>query len=106
MRTDSYCGSAENRARLGLDTVFAVAREVGADRVSGRPHSTVVQNIQGVLEEDPNDARTPYGVLICGIAPLGLAYPKCCITTRPASSCRICAPASADRSGQQAASPS
>ncbi len=72
VRDDGYGGSAANRARFVIETTFAVAREVGADRVGIR--ISPAHNIQDVLETDEAETRATYEALIDGIAPLGLAY--------------------------------
>lgn len=72
VRTDSYGGSPENRARLGIEAVTAVAREVSADRVGIRISPS--HDIQDVIESDADVTRATYDALITGIAPLGLAY--------------------------------
>ena len=71
-RTDEYGGSPENRVRFALEVTRAVADAIGADRVGIR--ISPAHNIQGVLEEDPADVSTTYGLLVDGLAPLGLAY--------------------------------
>lgn len=71
-RTDAYGGTPQARARFVVELVRAVAAEVGADRVGLR--ISPEHNIQGVLEEDPQDALATYEALIEGIKDLGLAY--------------------------------
>ncbi|WP_370201556.1 alkene reductase [Aeromicrobium sp.] len=71
-RTDEYGGSPENRARLTIDVVRAVAEAIGADKVGLR--ISPAHNIQGVLETDPDDTRATYEALVDGIADLGIAY--------------------------------
>lgn len=71
-RTDSYGGSPENRARLVVEVVRAVAEAIGADKVGLR--ISPAHNIQGVLETDADDTRATYTALVDGIADLGLAY--------------------------------
>jgi N-ethylmaleimide reductase len=68
-RTDSYGGSAENRARLTAEVVEAVAAEIGASRVGLRisPGNTVAD----MREVDDVSA---YEALLIRIAPLELAY--------------------------------
>ena len=70
-RTDSYGGSAENRARFVIETVTAVAEAIGADRTSLR--ISPEHNVQGALETDPAETLATYSALIDGIAPLGLS---------------------------------
>lgn len=71
-RDDEYGGSPTNRARLSIETITAVAQAIGAERVGVR--ISPAHNIQGVLEQDPEDTRLTYEALIDGIADLGLAY--------------------------------
>ena len=72
MRTDQYGGSPENRARLVIEVAQAVAEAIGPDKVGIR--ISPAHNVQGVVEEDAADVAATYGVLVDGIAPLGLAY--------------------------------
>lgn len=72
VRTDGYGGSPENRARLGIETVTAVAEAIGAGRVGIRISPS--HNIQDVLETDAAETRATYDALIDGIAPLRIAY--------------------------------
>ncbi|WP_426716913.1 alkene reductase [Corynebacterium auriscanis] len=72
LRTDEYGGSAENRARLLIEVVRAVAQEIGAERTALRISPR--HNIQGAIEEDRADAAKTYAALLAGIADLGLAY--------------------------------
>lgn len=71
-RVDEYGGSPENRARLAVETVRAVADAIGAERVGLR--ISPAHNVQGVLEEDAEDTRATYTTLVENIAGLGLAY--------------------------------
>ena len=71
-RADEYGGSPENRVRFALKVTRAVAAEIGADRVGIR--ISPAHNIQGATEEDPADVAATYGLLVEGLAPLGLAY--------------------------------
>jgi 2,4-dienoyl-CoA reductase-like NADH-dependent reductase (Old Yellow Enzyme family) len=71
-RTDAYGGSPENRARLGIEIVRAVADAIGPEKVGIRISPS--HNIQGVVEDDESDAAATYFALIDGIAPLGIAY--------------------------------
>ena len=71
-RTDEYGGSAENRARFGLEVATAVAEAVGAGRVGIR--ISPEHGIQDVLEPDRADVLATYGALVDGLRPLGLAY--------------------------------
>ncbi len=72
VRTDNYGGSPENRARFGIEVAYAVAAEIGADRVGIR--LSPAHNIQDVIETDADETRATYDALVDGIAPLGLAY--------------------------------
>ena len=72
VRTDVYGGSPENRARLGIETVTAVAKAIGAGRVGIRISPS--HNIQDVFETDATETRATYEALVDGIAPLELAY--------------------------------
>lgn len=71
-RTDEYGGSPANRARFALEVTRAVAEAIGPDRVGIR--ISPAHNIQGATEEDPADVAATYGLLVEGLAPLGLAY--------------------------------
>lgn len=71
-RTDEYGGSPENRARLTIEVVRAVADAIGADKVGLR--ISPAHDIQGVLETDPEETERAYTTLVDGIADLGLAY--------------------------------
>lgn len=71
-RVDEYGGSANNRARFTLEVATAVADAIGADRVGIR--ISPAHNVQGALEEDPDDVVATYTHLVDGLAPLGLAY--------------------------------
>ncbi len=71
-RGDEYGGSPANRARLSVDTITAVSEAIGAERTGVR--ISPAHNIQGVLEQDPEDTRLTYEALVDGIAPLRLAY--------------------------------
>jgi N-ethylmaleimide reductase len=72
VRTDSYGGSPENRARFVIETVNAVVEALGANRVGIR--ISPEHNIQGIAETDAADVRATYEVLVDTIAPLNLAY--------------------------------
>lgn len=71
-RTDSYGGSPENRARLSVEVVAAVAEAIGSDKTGIR--LSPQHNIQGALEEDYDDALATYRVMAEGFAPLNLAH--------------------------------
>jgi N-ethylmaleimide reductase len=72
IRTDSYGGSPENRARFVIETVNAVVAALGANRVGIR--ISPEHNVQGIAETDGADVRATYEVLVDSIAPLNLAY--------------------------------
>ncbi|MEI2276738.1 alkene reductase [Paenarthrobacter ilicis] len=72
VRTDSYGGSPENRARFVIETVQAVVEALGANRVGIR--ISPEHNVQGISEVDAADVRATYQVLVDTIAPLNLAY--------------------------------
>ena len=68
-RTDAYGGSIENRARLTLEVVEAVAKVWGADRVGVRLSPT--GSFNSMWDSDP---AATFGYLVARLAPLGLAY--------------------------------
>ncbi|MEZ2389343.1 alkene reductase [bacterium RCC_150] len=72
VRTDSYGGSPENRARFVIETVNAVVEALGANRVGIR--ISPEHQVQQIEETDPADVRATYEVLVDTIAPLSLAY--------------------------------
>lgn len=72
VRTDSYGGSPENRARFVIETVNAVVEALGASRVGIR--ISPEHHVQGIEENDAEDVRATYEVLVNSIAPLNLAY--------------------------------
>ncbi|KRE90704.1 alkene reductase [Arthrobacter sp. Soil764] len=72
IRTDSYGGSPENRARFVIETINAVVAALGANRVGLR--ISPEHNVQGIAETDAADVRATYEVLVDSIAPLNLAY--------------------------------
>ena len=72
VRDDQYGGSPDNRARFAVEVTRAVAEAVGADRTGIR--LSPQHNIQGVLEEDDDDALATYLAVAEGLAPLGLAF--------------------------------
>ncbi|WP_409484029.1 alkene reductase [Arsenicicoccus dermatophilus] len=71
-REDAYGGSPAARARLTIEVVTAVAQAIGAERVGVR--ISPAHNVQGAVEEDPQETRAAYETLVDAIAPLGLAY--------------------------------
>jgi N-ethylmaleimide reductase len=68
-RTDDYGGSIENRARLLLEVMRAVAEEIGASRVGLRLSPVTPAN--DVVDED---AQALFDHVVRQLAPLGLAY--------------------------------
>ena len=72
-RTDSHGGTPENRARLVIEVVTAVAEAIGAEKVGLRISPGHAFN--GVGEEIGSaDLAATYTALVEGVAPLGLAY--------------------------------
>lgn len=71
-RDDVYGGSPENRARLTVEVVRAVAEEIGAGRTALR--ISPEHGVQGVPEDDREDVLATYGALIDGINDLDMAY--------------------------------
>ena len=71
-REDRYGGSPEDRVRLVVEVVTAVAAELGASRVGLRVSPQ--HNIQDVLETDGADVETTYELPVDALRPLGLAY--------------------------------
>ncbi|MBY3553858.1 alkene reductase [Modestobacter lapidis] len=71
-REDRYGGSAENRARFGIEVVRAVAAAIGAGKVGLR--ISPAHNILDVDETEPADVLATYGHLVDALRPLGLAY--------------------------------
>lgn len=71
-RDDQYGGSPENRARLAIEVVMAVAAEIGAERTGIR--LSPEHNIQGAMETDAEETLRTYRALAEGIAPLGIAF--------------------------------
>jgi 2,4-dienoyl-CoA reductase-like NADH-dependent reductase (Old Yellow Enzyme family) len=72
VRSDSYGGSPENRARFVIETVNAVVAALGSNRVGIR--ISPEHNVQGIAETDAADVRATYEVLVDSIASLNLAY--------------------------------
>ncbi|MGY1716461.1 alkene reductase [Geodermatophilus sp. SYSU D01106] len=72
VRDDVYGGSPENRARLVVEVVTAVAEAIGAGRVGLR--TSPEHDIQDALETDRDDVLATYGALLDQLRPLGLAY--------------------------------
>lgn len=71
-REDTYGGSPENRARLTVEVVRAVAAEIGAERTALR--ISPEHGVQGVPEDDREDVLATYGAVLDGIRDLGMAY--------------------------------
>ncbi|WP_084583498.1 alkene reductase [Sphingomonas azotifigens] len=73
-RTDRYGGSRENRARLPIEVVQAVAAIWGADRVGLRLSPITRATGDTPLDSDPQGT---YGYLAEQLGQLGLAYLHC-----------------------------
>ncbi|EHD0095845.1 alkene reductase [Vibrio vulnificus] len=69
-RQDQYGGSQENRMRFLLETLQAVANEIGSDKVAVRVSPHV---IEGFAEEDPEIIEVTLKALE-KMAPMNLAY--------------------------------
>ncbi|MCW2866410.1 MAG: 1,2-oxophytodienoate reductase [Marmoricola sp.] len=72
LRDDVYGGSPENRARLVVEVVKAVAEEIGADHVGLR--ISPGHQFNGIGEVPGEDLDATYTALVDAVAPLGLAY--------------------------------
>jgi N-ethylmaleimide reductase len=72
LRDDAYGGSPENRARLVIEVVTAVADAIGAEKVGLR--ISPGHQFNGVGEVPGDDLDATYRAVVDGIAPLGLAY--------------------------------
>ncbi len=72
LREDAYGGSPENRARLVIEVVTAVADAIGAEKVGLR--ISPGHQFNGVGEVPGDDLDATYRAVVDGIAPLGLAY--------------------------------
>ncbi|MDB5872734.1 MAG: putative flavoprotein NADH-dependent oxidoreductase [Ramlibacter sp.] len=68
-RRDDYGGSIENRARLLLEVMRAVAGEVGGARTGLR-----ISPVTPANDVDDEDPQALFGYLMRELAPLGLAY--------------------------------
>ncbi|MDT3705604.1 MAG: alkene reductase [Thiobacillus sp.] len=68
-RTDAYGGSKENRARLLLEVLEAVNREIGSDRVGVR--LSPVTTFGDLSDEDPQDT---FEYVVTQLNPLKLAF--------------------------------
>ncbi|ARU04839.1 alkene reductase [Comamonas serinivorans] len=69
VRTDAYGGSVENRARLLLEVVSAVADEIGADRTGVR--ISPVSPANGITCSDP---QAQYAYIVDELDKLGVVY--------------------------------
>ena len=69
LRTDSYGGSIENRARLMLEVVRAIAQEIGGERTGLRISPVTPAN--DIVDADPQPL---FDYLVGQLAPLGLSY--------------------------------
>ncbi|MBN3779415.1 alkene reductase [Burkholderia sp. Ac-20345] len=68
-RTDAYGGSIENRARLLLEVVTAVAKEIGAGRTGVR--ISPVSPANGISSSDP---QSQYDYIVGQLSALGIVY--------------------------------
>ncbi|MFY1635718.1 alkene reductase [Solwaraspora sp. WMMB335] len=71
-RTDGYGGSPTARARFVVETVAAVAQEIGPERVGLR--ISPANGVNGLVEDDPAETAATYRALVDAIAPIGLAF--------------------------------
>lgn len=71
-RGDDYGGAPENRARLLVEVIRAVATEIGAERTAFR--ISPQHDVQGAVEPDPADVKATYDAVFDGVADLRLAY--------------------------------
>ena len=71
-RDDSHGGSPQNRARMVVEVVTAVAEAIGAEKVGLR--ISPGHQFNGVGEEAGADLEATYGALVDAVAPLGLGY--------------------------------
>ena len=69
-RTDAYGGSIENRARLLLEVMSAIAAAIGADRTGLRLSPVTPSNDAGL----DSNAQALYDYVARQLAPLGLAF--------------------------------
>ncbi|TGN62966.1 alkene reductase [Nocardioides eburneiflavus] len=72
LRDDVYGGTPENRARLVIEVVTAVADAIGAERVGLR--LSPGHRFNGIGEEVGADLTATYRAVVDAVAPLGLAY--------------------------------
>ena len=70
LRTDTYGGSAENRARFAIEVAVAVAEEIGADRTAMRLSPGLAT---GGIDEGESTGEF-YRYLVAQLAGLDLAY--------------------------------
>ncbi|WP_310357888.1 alkene reductase [Paraburkholderia strydomiana] len=68
-RADAYGGSVENRARLLLEVVAAVVKEIGADRTGVR--ISPVSPANGISSSDP---QPQYDYIAAQLSALGIVY--------------------------------
>ncbi|CAJ0701713.1 alkene reductase (plasmid) [Ralstonia wenshanensis] len=68
-RADAYGGSIENRARLVLEVVTAVTKEIGAERTGVR--ISPVSPANGISSTDP---QTQYEYIVSQLSALGIVY--------------------------------
>ena len=69
-RNDAYGGSQENRARLVVEVMTAIAAEIGAGRTGIRLSPVTPANDAG----PDSDAQAMYELVVEKLAPLGLAF--------------------------------
>ncbi|WP_278377364.1 alkene reductase [Sphingobium yanoikuyae] len=69
LRTDSYGGSVENRARLMIEVTAAVAQEIGANRTGIR--LSPVSPANGISSSDP---QAQFDYIVAKLDALGIAY--------------------------------
>ncbi len=72
LREDAHGGSPENRARLVVEVVTAVAEAIGAEKVGLR--LSPGHQFNGVGEQAGEDLDATYVAVVDGVAPLGIAY--------------------------------
>jgi N-ethylmaleimide reductase len=68
-RTDAYGGSIENRARLLLEVVAAVVKEIGADRVGVR-----ISPVSPANDISCSDPQPQYDYIVEQLSALGIVY--------------------------------
>ncbi len=69
LRTDQWGGTAENRARMMIETTRAVAEAIGADRTAIRLSPANTLN-----DIDEGDYRESYPIVLSALNELGIAY--------------------------------